>query len=51
MEAQSRNLRKQRTGVVVSNKMDKTISVSVEKGIAPYLRQDIEEIKEVSCSR
>ena len=33
MEAQSRNLRKQRTGVVVSNKMDKTISVSVERKV------------------
>ena len=26
-----RNLRKERTGVVVSNKMDKTISVAVER--------------------
>ena len=26
-----RNLRKQRTGVVVSNKMDKTVAVSVER--------------------
>lgn len=26
---ESRNLRKQRTGVVVSNKMDKTVAVSV----------------------
>ncbi|MEZ4919252.1 MAG: 30S ribosomal protein S17 [Saprospiraceae bacterium] len=30
---ESRNLRKQRTGVVVSNKMDKTISVRVERRI------------------
>jgi len=29
--AQGRNLRKQRTGVVVSNKMDKTIAVAVER--------------------
>jgi small subunit ribosomal protein S17 len=28
---ESRNLRKQRTGVVVSNKMDKTIAVQVER--------------------
>jgi small subunit ribosomal protein S17 len=31
MEAAVRNLRKQKTGVVVSNKMDKTISVKVER--------------------
>lgn len=30
MEEVKRNLRKQRTGIVTSNKMDKTISVSVE---------------------
>lgn len=28
---EERNLRKQKTGVVVSNKMDKTIAVSVER--------------------
>ena len=28
---EGRNLRKQRTGVVVSNKMDKTIAVKVER--------------------
>lgn len=31
METVARNLRKQKTGVVVSNKMDKTISVQVER--------------------
>ncbi len=31
MESQTRNLRKQRTGLVVSNKMDKTITVKVER--------------------
>ena len=31
MEAVVRNLRKQKTGVVVSDKMDKTISVKVER--------------------
>ncbi len=31
MEAVVRNLRKQKTGVVVSNKMDKTIAVQVER--------------------
>jgi small subunit ribosomal protein S17 len=31
MESLDRNLRKQKTGVVVSNKMDKTISVKVER--------------------
>ena len=31
MEAVTRNLRKQKTGVVVSNKMDKTVSVKVER--------------------
>jgi small subunit ribosomal protein S17 len=31
MEAVDRNLRKQKTGVVVSTKMDKTISVKVER--------------------
>lgn len=31
MEAVARNLRKQKTGVVVSNKMDKTIAVKVER--------------------
>lgn len=30
METIERNLRKQRTGIVVSNKMDKTITVMVE---------------------
>lgn len=30
-ETQGRNLRKQRTGIVVSNKMDKTIAVSIER--------------------
>lgn len=29
----SRNLRKQRTGIVVSNKMDKTVTVSVVRRI------------------
>jgi len=31
MEAQSRNLRKIRIGLVTSNKMEKTITVSVER--------------------
>lgn len=31
MEVVERKIRKQRTGVVVSNKMDKTISVAVER--------------------
>ena len=31
MEAPVRKLRKQKTGVVISNKMDKTISVKVER--------------------
>ena len=31
MESLDRNLRKQKTGVVVSSKMDKTISVKVER--------------------
>ena len=31
METVERNLRKQKTGVVVSNKMDKTIAVQVER--------------------
>jgi small subunit ribosomal protein S17 len=31
MENKTRNLRKERIGVVVSNKMDKTIVVSVER--------------------
>lgn len=33
MEENKRNLRKQRVGVVTSNKMDKTISVSVERRV------------------
>jgi small subunit ribosomal protein S17 len=33
MEETNRNLRKQRTGVVTSNKMDKTITVSVERQV------------------
>ncbi|MGH1336294.1 MAG: 30S ribosomal protein S17 [Aureispira sp.] len=33
MEENTRNLRKQRVGVVVSNKMDKTISVTVERRV------------------
>lgn len=31
MEAVARNLRKQKTGVVVSTKMDKTVAVQVER--------------------
>lgn len=31
MESLTRNLRKQRTGLVISNKMDKTITVKVER--------------------
>lgn len=30
---ESRNLRKERTGVVVSNKMDKTIAVMIERKV------------------
>lgn len=33
MEDVKRNLRKQRVGVVTSNKMDKTIAVSVERRV------------------
>lgn len=33
MEEESRNLRKERTGVVVSNKMDKTVAVMVERKV------------------
>ena len=33
METQNRNLRKQRTGVVTSNKMDKSIVISVERKV------------------
>lgn len=33
MEAVKRNLRKQRTGVVTSNKMDKSITVSIERKV------------------
>lgn len=33
MENTARNLRKERTGVVVSDKMDKTITVSVERRV------------------
>lgn len=33
MEEVKRNLRKQRVGVVTSNKMDKTITVSVERRV------------------
>jgi small subunit ribosomal protein S17 len=33
MIAMERNLRKERVGVVISNKMDKTISVSVERRV------------------
>jgi small subunit ribosomal protein S17 len=33
MESLVRNLRKQKTGVVVSNKMDKTIAVKVERSL------------------
>jgi small subunit ribosomal protein S17 len=32
-----RNLRKMRIGVVTSNKMDKTITVAVERKVTPYL--------------
>lgn len=33
MEENKRNLRKQRVGIVTSNKMDKSISVSVERRV------------------
>lgn len=33
MEAVKRNLRKQRTGIVTSNKMDKSITVSIERKV------------------
>jgi len=33
MEAQVRNLRKERIGVVVSNKMDKSITIAVESKV------------------
>lgn len=33
MESTARNLRKERVGVVVSDKMDKTITVSVERKV------------------
>jgi small subunit ribosomal protein S17 len=33
MMEESRNLRKERTGVVVSNKMDKTIAVMIERKV------------------
>jgi small subunit ribosomal protein S17 len=33
MEGVKRNLRKQRTGVVTSNKMDKTVTVSIERKV------------------
>ena len=33
MEEVKRNLRKQRVGVVTSNKMDKTITISVERRV------------------
>ncbi len=33
MEKETRNLRKERIGIVVSDKMDKTITVSVERKV------------------
>ncbi len=33
MEGVKRNLRKQRTGIVTSNKMDKTVTVSIERKV------------------
>jgi small subunit ribosomal protein S17 len=33
MESVNRNLRKQRTGIVTSNKMDKSITVSIERKV------------------
>jgi small subunit ribosomal protein S17 len=33
-----RNRRKERVGKVVSNKMDKSIVVAVERKVKPYLR-------------
>jgi small subunit ribosomal protein S17 len=33
MEGVKRNLRKQRTGIVTSNKMDKSITVSIERKV------------------
>lgn len=42
-----RNNRKVRTGVVVSDKMDKTIVVAVERLMRHPLRQDYKEDKEI----
>ena len=46
-----RNLRKERIGVVTSTKMDKSITVMVERKIAPYLREVCEENHQVHGAR
>lgn len=46
-----RNLRKERIGVVVSNKMDKSIVVAVKRKVkTPYLRQVREQDDQVHRS-
>ena len=40
---EERNLRKTRTGIVVSDKMDKTIVVAIKDNVASSLQQDRKE--------
>ena len=47
---EERNLRKTRTGKVISNKMDKTIVVAVEDNVASTLQQDCKENIQVKGS-
>ena len=47
---EKRNLRKTRTGIVVSDKMDKTVVVAI-RDEAPPLRQDSQQDQEVQGPR
>ena len=50
---ENRNLRKERIGVVTSNKMEKSIVVSEVKRVneAPYVREIRFEDQEICCPR
>lgn len=49
---EARNLRKTRQGVVISNKMDKTIVVAAKfKEKHPIYGKFISKTKKISCSR
>jgi len=52
MEQETRNLRRTITGVVTSNKMDKSITVAVERKIMhTKYGKFLKKTKKISCTR